>query len=103
MVSSLKCIVPCGCQDNSQNRGKLPAPLLYQLLCEVEIEVPVSHAWLDHRSLKPFVEGGDGNPIGIAGDGCCPPFAVGRAVVARDDVRSVASRHSRLSIPRHYA
>ncbi len=77
--------------------------MLYQLLCEVEIQVPVSHAWLDHRSLKPFVEGGDGNPIGIAGDCSCPAFVVGRAVVARDDIRSGASRHSRIIIPRQYA
>ena len=37
-----------------------------ELLGDVEVLGSVGYARFDHGALKPFVEGGDGDPVGVA-------------------------------------
>lgn len=69
----------------------LSPPLLRILPGEIEVEVAVGDAGLDHRAFEPFIESRDGDPIGCATDGALPTAAVGGAVVARDDVGAFAT------------
>ena len=63
----------------------LPAPLLRILLRNIEVQVAIVYAGLDHRTLEPLVEGGNRDPVGIAAECTRPTLAIRRAVFTLDE------------------
>ncbi len=76
----------------------LPAPR--EGSSNVQIQVPVVDAWLDHRPFKPLVEGRNRDPIGIAGQGPVPALAVRSTVMARHNIGSLTSWDTGIVIAR---
>ncbi len=50
-------------------------------------------AQLDHRPLEPLVEGSNGDPGGMIGNGSLPTCAIGDTIAAWNDIGKLASRH----------
>lgn len=69
-------------------------PLLCELVCQGKVLSVVGYAWLNHCTLKPFIKRCDGDPIRRAGECARPTAAIGRAVVARDNISSCTPRHA---------
>ena len=60
-------------------------------------------AGLDHSPLEPFIEGGDGDPLRLAGHGRGPTGAIGGTIFTRNSVGSFTSRYFGIVIAGLYA
>jgi len=69
-------------------------PLSRELLGQIEILHAIGDARLDHGSLEPFVEGGNGDPFGLARHGRVPAGSIGGTIVAGHNIGTSASRNT---------
>src|SRR5438067_12398350 len=76
-------------------------PLLSVLLSDREVLCVVGHARFNHRSLEPFVERADRDPVGTACNCCIPAGVIGSTVIAGYDERILTSRNMCIIITWH--
>src|ERR671939_160200 len=78
----------------------LPMPYPGILACQTQVEAAIADARLDHATFVPFVEGADGDPVGMAGQRGLPADAIGGAAAAGHDVADGARPDARVVVAR---
>src|SRR6266487_1870201 len=81
----------------------LPTPLLCILLRDIEVQISITGAGLDHRSLKPLVETRDRDPIRIAANSSRPTLTICCTVIAWNDICSLPTRYARIIVAGQHA